>query len=69
MFSDVPIYYKWFTNRFIWPIDGILKATTALSQSGPGWNGNEEVLYTLELQGWNLCTRRYLVPYLEPNFG
>ena len=35
---------KW-SNSSIWPIDGILKDTTTLVQSGPGCNGNEGALH------------------------
>ena len=31
-------------NKSIWTIDGTLTDTITLSQSGPGTNGNEEVL-------------------------
>ena len=33
------------TNKFIWPVDGILTGTTTPGQSGTGSNGNEDVLY------------------------
>ena len=35
---------KWF-NSSIWPIDGTLTGVTTQSLSGPGSNGNEEVLH------------------------
>ena len=37
------------TDCSIWPIDGTLKGTTTLGQSGPGSNGNEDVLYILQI--------------------
>ena len=44
--SSIPIYYKKFSNRFICSVDGTLTDTTALGQSGPENNDNEEVLHT-----------------------
>ena len=35
---------KWL-NRSIEPIDGTLRDTTTLGQSGPGSNDNEEILH------------------------
>ena len=34
-----------FLNRFSWLIDGTLTGTTTVSQSGPGSNGNVELLH------------------------
>ena len=44
--SSIPIKYESFLNRSIWPIDKTLKGSPTPGQSGPGSNGNEEVLYT-----------------------
>ena len=38
---------KWL-NSSIWPIDGILTDITTPGQSGPGSNGNEELLHSLQ---------------------
>ena len=40
--------YNWWLNSFIWPTDGTSIGTTALGQSGPGSNGNEEVQHILQ---------------------
>ena len=39
-----PVKYRKWLNDSIWPLDGILIGATTMSQSGPGSNGNEEVL-------------------------
>ena len=36
-------------NRSIWPIQGTLTSTNVPGQSGPGSNGNEEVIHTSEI--------------------
>ena len=42
-------YRTWvILHRCIWPIDGILRGTTTLSQWGTGSNGNEGVLCILQ---------------------
>ena len=43
------IKYKCFLNKFIWPTDKTLTGTTTSSQSGPGSNGNEEVLHNPQI--------------------
>ena len=45
------IEFKWFLNRYIWPIDRTLTNTTTLS------NDNEEVLHTLQIS--NLTYRAF----------
>ena len=47
--SSIFVEYKWFFDRSIWPTDGILAGTTTLNQSWLGSNGNEGVLYTLQI--------------------
>ena len=42
MISNIPIEYKPFLNRSIWPIDGTLTGTTTPDQSQPGSNDNED---------------------------
>ena len=42
---------------YICLIDRNPKGRTALDQSGPGSNDNEEVLNVLELENWSLTTR------------
>ena len=42
-----PIEYKWFLNKFIWPIDETLTSTCTPGQNGPGSKGNKWVLHTL----------------------
>ena len=44
--THIPIKYKLFLSRPIWPIGGILAGSTTLDQSEPGSNGNEDVLHT-----------------------
>ena len=39
--SLILIHYKWFTNRSISPIDGIVSGTVTSGQCGPGSNGNK----------------------------
>ena len=46
LFAHSPKKYEWFSNRSIWFIDGIITGSTTLCWSGPGSNGNEEVLNT-----------------------
>ena len=36
------------SNSSIWPIDRTLSAATTTDQSGPGSNGNEQVLHILQ---------------------
>ena len=36
------------SNSSIWPIDRTLSGATALGQSGPGSNGIEGVVYTIQ---------------------
>ena len=49
MASSIPMKYKWFSKRSIRPIDGTLIGTTPPDQSGPGSNGNEGVIHTLQI--------------------
>ena len=49
MASGISIKYEQFSNKSIWPIDGTLTGTTTLSQSAPGSNDNEMVLYTHQI--------------------
>ena len=46
LFLNGPIKHEWISNICIWLIDGILTGSTNPGQSGPGSNGNEEVLHT-----------------------
>ena len=65
----LPIISNIILNRLIWPIDGTLTDTTNQNQSWPGSNGNEEnTLYSLELQKWNLTMRCSLVSYPGVSF-
>ena len=48
------IGHKWFLNKSIWAIHGILTGTITRDQSRPGSNGKEVVLYT---QNWSLAIR------------
>ena len=49
MISCIPIEYKSFFNKSIWPIDETLTGTTTPGQGGPGSNGNKEVLHTPQI--------------------
>ena len=49
MASSIPIKYKSFLNRSIWPIYETLTGTTTSGQSGPGSNGNEGVFHTTQI--------------------
>ena len=49
MASSIPIKYKLFLNRSIYPIGETLIGTTTLGQSRTGSNGNEEVLGTPQI--------------------
>ena len=42
--TDVFKYIKWFNSSF-WPTDGTLSGTSTPDESGPGGNGNEQVLH------------------------
>ena len=48
MASSSPVEYKQFSNRSIWPIDGTWTSITILDQSGPGGNGYERLLISLQ---------------------
>ena len=44
--SSIPIEYKQFSNRFIWPSDVTLKGTTISSKKELGSNDNEGIFHT-----------------------
>ena len=44
MASSIPIKYKWFSNRSIWPMDGTLTHTTSPGQNGTKNNDYKESL-------------------------
>ena len=46
MISSISNWYKWFSNRSIWPIDGAQIGTTTLDWNRYGGNGNQGALYT-----------------------
>ena len=49
LFAHSPIKYKWFINKSMTIINGILTGTITPDQSGPGSNGNEGVLHTPQI--------------------
>ena len=49
-FTHGPVEYNYFfQNRSIWTRDETLTGTITKSQTGPGINGNEEILYTSQI--------------------
>ena len=52
-----------FLNRSIWPIDGTLKSIITPDQSGPGSNGNEEVLLTSQISKNGSSTSDNFISY------
>ena len=57
-------YRKWLGSS-IWHIDGTVTDTTTLGQSGPGSNGNEEVLYICQNSRTGTSPWNGKVLYLE----
>ena len=63
-FAFTPIEYEVFFKRSIWAIDRILTGTITSGVSGPGSNGNEEVLHNpWSSKNWTLTIRCHLVSH------
>ena len=43
------LYLHFLLNKSIWLRNGILTSITTIGQSGPGSNGNKQVLYTPQI--------------------
>ena len=60
---------KAWLNSSIWPIDGILKGSTTLSQSRPGSNGNEGILHIPQSSKTRASPSDSLVSYLDHSWN